>query len=30
MVSFSLLYNDALHSCDWPDNVPDCQKHREY
>ncbi|KAG8186739.1 hypothetical protein JTE90_009808 [Oedothorax gibbosus] len=24
---FSLLYNDALHSCDWPDNVPDCQKH---
>jgi len=24
---FSLLYNDLLHSCDWPDNVPDCQKH---
>ncbi|RWS31860.1 peritrophin-like protein [Leptotrombidium deliense] len=24
---FSLLYNDALHACDWPDNVPDCQKH---
>jgi len=24
---FSLLYNDASHSCDWPDNVPDCQKH---
>lgn len=24
---FSLLYNDAIHSCDWPDNVPDCQKH---
>ncbi|GIY40640.1 chondroitin proteoglycan-2 [Caerostris darwini] len=24
---FSLLYNDVLHSCDWPDNVPDCQKH---
>jgi len=24
---FSLLYNDQLHSCDWPDNVPDCQKH---
>lgn len=24
---FSLLYNDDLHSCDWPDNVPDCQKH---
>ncbi|UYV62236.1 Cpap3-d2, partial [Cordylochernes scorpioides] len=25
---FSLLYNDQLHSCDWPDNVPDCQKHQ--
>ncbi|KAH9388140.1 Chitin-binding domain type 2 [Tyrophagus putrescentiae] len=24
---FSLLYNDQLHACDWPDNVPDCQKH---
>lgn len=24
---FSLLYNDAIHACDWPDNVPDCQKH---
>ncbi|XP_003745290.1 protein obstructor-E [Galendromus occidentalis] len=24
---FSLLYNDAAHACDWPDNVPDCQKH---
>lgn len=24
---FSLLYNDALHACDWPDNVSDCQKH---
>ncbi|XP_035215647.1 protein obstructor-E-like [Stegodyphus dumicola] len=24
---FSLLYNDIIHSCDWPDNVPDCQKH---
>lgn len=24
---FSLLYNDAVHACDWPDNVPDCQKH---
>ncbi|CAL1275518.1 unnamed protein product [Larinioides sclopetarius] len=24
---FSLLYNDVIHSCDWPDNVPDCQKH---
>jgi len=24
---FSLLYNDNIHSCDWPDNVPDCQKH---
>lgn len=23
----SLLYNEAIHSCDWPDNVPDCQKH---
>lgn len=27
---FSLLYNDAVHACDWPDNVPDCQKHRKY
>ena len=27
---FSLLYNDVIHSCDWPDNVPDCQKHRTY
>ena len=26
---FSLLYNDQLHACDWPDNVPDCQKHRK-
>lgn len=26
---FSLLYNDAVHACDWPDNVPDCQKHRK-
>lgn len=24
---FSLLYNDNAHACDWPDNVPDCQKH---
>ena len=24
---FSLLFNDKLHACDWPDNVPDCQKH---
>ncbi|XP_077564842.1 protein obstructor-E-like [Haemaphysalis longicornis] len=24
---FSLLYNDVMHACDWPDNVPDCQKH---
>lgn len=27
---FSLLYNDVIHSCDWPDNVPDCQKHRQF
>lgn len=27
---FSLLYNDVIHSCDWPDNVPDCQKHRKW
>jgi len=26
---FSLLYNDAIHACDWPDNVQDCQKHRK-
>ena len=26
----SLLYNDVIHSCDWPDNVPDCQKHRKH
>ncbi|KPM03439.1 vesicle coat complex COPII, subunit SFB3-like protein [Sarcoptes scabiei] len=23
----SLLYNEQLHSCDWPQNVSDCQKH---
>lgn len=23
----SLLYNEAVHACDWPTNVPDCQKH---
>lgn len=26
---FSLLYNEKIHSCDWADNVPDCQKHRK-
>ncbi|UYV74525.1 Cpap3-d2 [Cordylochernes scorpioides] len=24
---FSLLYNDDIHACDWPDNVPECQQH---
>ncbi|KAH9426546.1 protein obstructor-E-like [Dermatophagoides pteronyssinus] len=24
---YSLLYNERIHSCDWPQNVPDCQKH---
>lgn len=26
----SLLYNEQLHSCDWPQNVSDCQKHRMF
>ncbi|RZF33073.1 hypothetical protein LSTR_LSTR015746 [Laodelphax striatellus] len=25
-----LLYNENTHSCDWPENVDGCQKHREY
>jgi hypothetical protein len=25
-----LLYNENTHSCDWPDNVEGCQKHREF
>lgn len=25
-----LLYNENAHSCDWPENVDGCQKHREY
>lgn len=25
-----LLYNEKTHSCDWPDNVEGCQKHREF
>lgn len=24
-----LLYNEHAHSCDWPENVDGCQKHRE-
>ncbi|KAL4719839.1 hypothetical protein ACJJTC_001807 [Scirpophaga incertulas] len=24
-----LLYNENAHSCDWPENVDGCQKHRE-
>ncbi|KAI8429522.1 hypothetical protein MSG28_000155 [Choristoneura fumiferana] len=24
-----LLYNEQAHSCDWPENVDGCQKHRE-
>lgn len=24
-----LLYNENAHSCDWPENVEGCQKHRE-
>lgn len=23
-----LLYNEDTHACDWPENVPGCQKHR--
>lgn len=23
-----LLYNENAHSCDWPENVDGCQKHR--
>lgn len=26
---YSLLFNEQIHSCDWPQNVPDCQKHRK-
>lgn len=25
-----LLYNERARSCDWPENVEGCQKHREY
>ena len=25
-----LLYNEEAHSCDWPDNVDGCQKHRKF
>lgn len=25
-----LLYNEKTHGCDWPENVDDCQKHREF
>lgn len=25
-----LLYNENTHSCDWPENVDGCQKHRKY
>lgn len=25
-----LLYNENAHSCDWPENVEGCQKHRKY
>lgn len=25
-----LLYNERTHSCDWPENVDGCQKHRKY
>lgn len=25
-----LLYNENAHSCDWPENVDGCQKHRNY
>lgn len=25
-----LLYNEDTHSCDWPENVSGCQKHRKY
>lgn len=24
-----LLYNERTHSCDWPENVEGCQKHRK-
>lgn len=24
-----LLYNEHMRSCDWPDNVEGCQKHRK-
>lgn len=24
-----LLYNENAHSCDWPENVEGCQKHRK-
>lgn len=24
-----LLYNENAHSCDWPENVDGCQKHRK-
>lgn len=24
-----LLYNEQARSCDWPENVEGCQKHRE-
>lgn len=25
-----LLYNENAHSCDWPENVDGCQKHRKH
>ena len=25
-----LLYNERARSCDWPENVEGCQKHRKY
>lgn len=25
-----LLYNENAHSCDWPENVDGCQKHRKF
>ena len=27
---FSLLYNEELHGCDWPEKVSGCQKHRTF
>ncbi|KAF8788295.1 Protein obstructor-E like protein [Argiope bruennichi] len=27
MCPFSLLYNEQVHACDWPDKVPGCQQH---